>query len=74
MRDFQPLSPCSSLALRDLGKNVSDLPQHDYSTMTEVTSQIYQIEKSITDEQEKIVFLSFVFGFLIRKRNNEDND
>lgn len=63
---FEKLKPHIIKAMHMLNRN--------FDTMTEVTSQIYQIEKSITDEQEKIVFLSFVFGFLIRKRNNEDND
>ena len=43
----------------------------NFDSLTEIASQIYQIEKSVPNDTDQIVFLSAILG-MIMHRNQED--
>ena len=60
---FHKLKPYILKAMHMLNRN--------FDSLTEIASQIYQIEKSVPDDADQIVFLSAVLG-MIMHRNQED--
>ena len=60
---FQNLKPYILKAMHMLNRN--------FDSLTEIASQIYQIEKSVPNDTDQIVFLSAILG-MIMHRNQED--
>ena len=60
---FQGLKPYILKAMHMLNRN--------FDSLTEIASQIYQIEKSVPNDTDQIVFLSAILG-MIMHRNQED--